>query len=185
MVKKKVTIIVDGKKYEATYIGKGQYSKVYRVGDRVVMYTKGDCAKEVLSMHLYEHITHLPELIRHENITTRPGIHWYVFSSPFYRDVTTKDKSAYKLMKDIVNCYNEIYYKYWRMGYKGVDLMKMFIMGMDEYKYFPRSVIKALDILVENAGNCGYNDVIFDIHKKNFGVNDYGTLIFRDLVAIK
>jgi len=90
----KSVITVDGQEYEAKYIGKGQYSKVFRVGDRVVYYTRGDCGKEVLAQFQYDRMTHLPELIRHQNITTVRGV-WYVFSSPYYRNVTTKDRSAY------------------------------------------------------------------------------------------
>ena len=184
MAKKQTVIEVDGKKCAATFLGKGQYSRVYKCSDRAVMYTKGDCAKEVLAMYMHENNAHLPQLLRHDNITIRPGEYWYVFSSPIYRDVRKADVSAYKLMNKIIKCFNELYYKFWTMGYRGTDLMRMFVVGMDECGYFPHSIIKAMNLLVDNAYNCGYDKVIFDIHKKNFGVNEYGTLIFRDIVAV-
>jgi hypothetical protein len=39
-------------------------------------------------------------------------------------------------------------------------------------------MINAMHLLVDLGAMCG--DVRFDFHKKNFGVNEYGTLIFRD-----
>ena len=54
------SIEVDGKSYQAKYIGKGHYSKVFRVGDRVVYYTRGDCGKEVIVMFQYDRMVHLP-----------------------------------------------------------------------------------------------------------------------------
>ena len=62
--------------------------------------------------------------------------------------------------------------------------MQAFLVGMKESKEFPYSVIKALNILIDNAANCG-DKIIFDIHKRNFGVNEYGTLIFRDIIAVQ
>ena len=71
--RKSGTIEVDGKFYKAKYIGKGQYSKVFRVGDRVVYYTRGDCGKEVLAQFQHDRMAHLPEIIRHENINSSRG----------------------------------------------------------------------------------------------------------------
>ena len=169
-------IEVDGRKYQAKYIGKGQYSKVYRVGDRVVYYTRGDCGKEVLAQFQYNRMTHLPELIRHENITTVIGT-WYVFSSPYYRDVKKSDTSAYSLMREIVKVFDACSGHYGKKKL-GIDTMREFVEVIRAMK-FPRSIVRALYELSEIAGNCGEN-MYFDFHKKNFGVNEYGTLIFRD-----
>lgn len=115
MAKKQVTITVDGKECVATFLGKGQYSRVYKCGDRAVMYTKGDCAKEVLAMYQYERNAHLPELIRHDNIKTSRGEYWYVFSSPIYKNVTKKyTPRAYTLMKKMITYYNKNYYGYYQ-----------------------------------------------------------------------
>lgn len=179
MAKRKPIITVDGRQYEAKYIGKGQFSKVYRVGDRVVMYTRGDCAKEVLAMFQYDRMAHLPELIRHENITVRPGIYWYVFSSPYYRNVTTRDKSAYELMNQIIQEYKVFYRMVNQIG-STINLMQGFVHYLLEESKVSRSVVKALEEIVNVASNCG-DKVGFDFHKKNFGVNEYGTLIFRDV----
>jgi len=175
-------IEVDGKQYQAKYIGKGHFSKVYRVGDRVVYYTRGDCGKEVLAMFQYDRIAHLPEIIRHENITM-PNATWYVFSSPFYRDVKKSDGSAYKLMRSImyvsVKAFPEIYREY-----KGIYAMQKFVDVIKPIDVLPRSVIRALQEIVNVASNCG-GSVGFDLHKKNFGVNEYGTLIFRDPIYVR
>lgn len=181
---KRVVIEVDGRFYEAEYLGRGQFSRVYRVGHRAIYYTKGDCAKEVLSMFQHERVTHLPEMIRHNNVTTRGGTEWYVFSSPYYRDVTTKDKSAWKMYKKLQNYYDKWYGFYWRQGHRGYYLMQAFVAGLEDDGNVPHSVTNALQVLVDLASNCG-EAVGFDFHKKNFGVNEYGTLIFRDLIYVE
>lgn len=182
-MRKKKIIEVDRQQYEATYISKGQFSKVYRVGDRAVMYTRGDCAKEVVAMFQYERIAHLPELIRHENVTTRSGIFWYVFSSPYYRNVTIKNRSAYELMLKIVELYvlyrrefsdhRTPYNVYFMQGFSGFIRHEV-----------PYSVVKALETIVGVASNCG-EEVGFDFHRRNFGVNKYGTLILRDVFFVR
>lgn len=176
-------IEVDGRKYQAKYIGKGQYSKVYRVGDRVVYYTRGDCGKEVLAMFRYDRMAHLPEIIRHENITTGRGI-WYVFSSPYYRNVTSRDTSAWRLMKEIQRSILRYRQALYIRGERGISLMQEQVNGMKEDRDVPNSVLKALQEIVDVASNCG-QDVWFDLYAKNFGVNEYGTLIFRDPIYVK
>jgi len=182
--RQKTTVIeVDGKWYNAKYVGKGRFSRVYRVGDRVVYYTMGDCGKEVLAMFQYDRLMHLPEIIRHENITTVRGI-WYVFSSPYYRNVRASDTSAYKLMMKIVKYIHLIgAYGYIR-GIRGHDLMRYIVDDMKRAREFPHSIIKAMEEIVEVASNCG-DKVGFDLHKNNFGVNEYGVLIFRDPIVVR
>lgn len=53
-----------------------------------------------------------------------------------------------------------------------------------KYENFPRSIIRALQEIVNVASNCG-SYVGFDFTKRNFGVNEYGTLIFRDVFFVK
>lgn len=180
-------IEVDGKLYKAKYIGKGHYSKVFRVGDRVVYYTRGDCGKEVLSMFQYDRIAHLPNITRHENITTTRGV-WHVFSSPYYRDVRKSDVSAWNMMKRIMEvskAYSDMYYG---AGSRDIYLMQAIVSSMkghnSKYGQLPRSIIRALEEIVDVASNCGVG-VRFDLHKKNFGVNEYGTLIFRDPIYVR
>ena len=182
-------IEVDGKQYHAKYIGKGQYSKVFRVGDRVIYYTRGDCGKEVLSLYVYDKETHIPEIIRHENITTVRGT-WYVFSSPYYRNVTAKDRSAYKIMNVLIREFRSFIYEYrhyQQQAYGRVTeddrMMLAFIEHLIESKIVPRSVTNALFRLYELARNCG-DRIGFDFKKQNFGVNEYGTLIFRDPIWV-
>lgn len=175
---KKVVIVVDGAKYNATYIGKGMYSRVYRIGDRVIYYTEDDCTKEVLSMFLYDRITHLPEMVRHDD--EQFGRNSYkVFSSPFYRNVKSTDASAWKLMNKVISL-TEI--EATRLHHQRVrifpDVMHTLVDRIEEYKQLPYSMINAMHLLVDLGSTCG--DARFDFHKRNFGVNHYGTLIFRD-----
>lgn len=179
----KSVIEVDGREYPAKYIGKGRYSKVFRVGDRVIYYTRGDCSKEVLAMYQYNRMAHLPELIRHENITMPSRAVWYVFSSPFYRNVTAKDKSAWELMTKILRVYAGAFNWAYDKGYRGIDLMQVIVGVIRGYGSLPHSAIKAMEEIVQVSSKCG-SDVGFDFHKKNFGVNEYGTLIFRDPVYV-
>ena len=177
-------IEVDGKLYQAKYIGKGQYSKVFRVGDRVVYYTRGDCSKEVLSMFQYDRMMHLPEIIRHENITTTRGI-WYVFSSPYYRNVTKKDGSACILMNKLIKYVKRFYREEWEgSDLRNVYFMQAIVHALKDIGEFPYSIIQAMFAIVDVASNCG-EGVGFDLHRKNFGVNEYGTLIFRDPIYVR
>lgn len=177
-----VTITVDGEHYNARRLGKGKYSIVYKVGDRAVYYTRGDCSKEVLAMYNYGRVTHLPEIIRHGNIHTNRSM-WYVFSSPIYANVTKKHKSAFELRRNII----EAYFSY-RNDIEGHGFSLRGIYGMLNFvKYLriyrpdiPKSISNALQVIVDVASNCGSDFVAFDFHKGNFGVNEYGTLIFRD-----
>jgi len=180
--RKTVRIEVDGTEYQATYVGKGHYSKVYRVGDRVIYYTRGDCSKEVLAMYQYDRMAHLPELVRHENRTVGYTT-WYVFSSPFYRNVTTKDKSAYLLMKKVIRVVEDAFTTGYQAGYKGRELMMLIVHVVKRHQEIPRSIVKALQEIVDVTSNCGDN-IGFDLHRGNFGVNEYGTLIFRDPVYV-
>lgn len=186
---RKSVIVVDGREYAAKYIGKGMYSKVFRVGDRVVYFTKGDCSKEVLAMYVYDKATHIPDMIRHENMTTAQAT-WYVFSSPYYRNVTSGDTSAWKLMKAIIEEHRNFrreYYHYQSQVYgkikDGERSMLAFIEYLRERRTVTQSAIRALYDLYELARNCG-DRIGFDFKKNNFGVNEYGTLIFRDPIWV-
>lgn len=178
-------IIVDGKKYDAKYVGKGQYSKVFRVGDRVVYYTKGDCGKEVLSLYVYDKETHLPELIRHENV-----MDYFVFSSPYYRNVKRTDSSAYRVMNTLIKefrIFMSEYRHYQQQAYgrvtDGERSMLAFVKYLQKAKMVPQSIIRVLFRLYELARNCG-DSIGFDFKRSNFGVNEYGTLIFRDPIWV-
>ena len=173
---------MDGRQYPAKYIGKGHFSKVFRVGDRVVYYTRGDCAKEVLAMFQYDRMAHLPEIIRHDNINSRRGTEWYVFSSPFYRNVTTKDSSAYRIMKNLISLTRQFNSEIFDSNIKGLERMRAFEVYVRGS--VPHSISKALQEIIDVSSNCGDN-IGFDFHKKNFGVNTYGTLIFRDPVYVR
>lgn len=176
------TVIVDGFKFPAKYIGKGQYSKVYRVGNRVVYYTRSDCAKEVLAMFQYDRIAHLPEMVRHDNIRLRHNT-YLVFSSPFYRNVKASDTSAWKLMNKVIKLtYIELTRLYNQQVRFYPDVMHTLVDRIDEYNELPHSIINAMHLLVDLGSTCG--DARFDFNKKNFGVNHYGTLIFRDPMYI-
>lgn len=178
-----VSVEIDGRFYGAKFLGKGSFSRAYRVGDRVVLYTKGDCAKEVLDLYQYDKMMHLPDVIRHEN--TDGG--WWCFSMPYYRNVSTKDQSAWKLYRALQAHFNVVYgrlyyrFKQGRVKPYGPDLMYAYVASV-KADGFPNSVVNALMRLTELAMNCG-DDVGFDFHKGNFGVNEYGVLIFRDVIA--
>jgi hypothetical protein len=170
----KTVVEVDGVKYPATYIGRGKFSRTFRVGDRVVYYTKGDCTKEVLAM-FGERRTHLPEIIRHNDVVVydkhwREKDRWQVYSSPYYRDVTAKDKEAWRLVNIL------------RGVWLSISIDKFSLEFLRLRKDIPRSIVRDLEYIYEVSKNCG-DKIYFDLHRKNFGVNEYGTLIFRDVIV--
>jgi hypothetical protein len=181
-------IKIDGKLYSAEYLGRGKFSKVFKVGNRAVYYTQGDCGKEVLAMFQRKRVMHLPEIVRHDDVEVR-GKYYYVFSSPIYRNVTRKDRSAYESMMMIINLYGRFWDKLVNeVGLvafnemTGAEIMERFVEYVRKIPIVPRSIVQALEELVNVAINCG-GDVVFDFHRRNFGVNEYGTLIFRDPIA--
>ncbi len=178
----KVIVEVDGKKYEGIFLGKGKFSKVFRVGDRVVYYTRGDCAKEVVARFAGRYI-HIPELIEHDKIRMR-GLWISVYSSPIYRDVKATDRSAWSLMNTLIKEYRNFQFTHSFMGgsgfSSGVEIMEAFVDRLKRRGKVPHSIINALNFIIDVAVNCG-EWVTFDFHRKNFGVNEYGTLIFRDV----
>jgi hypothetical protein len=178
----KSVITVDGRQYQAKYIGKGQYSRVFRVGDRVIYYTRGDCGKEVLAQFQYHRMAHIPEIIRHDNLSDSYGEPWYVFSSPYYRNVKSSDTSAWKLMNRVIQL-GKIFYRE-DNAYEGIQLMQRIVFRFEVESDISRSIVKALQEIVNVASNCG-DHIGFDLHKKNFGVNEYGTLIFRDPIYVR
>lgn len=185
MPRQKVVIQVDGKAYYAKYLGRGKFSRVYQVGNRAIYYTLDDCTKEVLALYYHGGTPHLPEIIRHDNITIG-RFDYQVYSSPVYRDLRRTDTSAYRIMKEILE-WNRSFYQMCSINgirYKlNYDTMIKFVEYCRTETDLPRSIVKALQEITELSSNCGY-DIMFDFHKKNFGVNAYGTLIFRDVVAL-
>lgn len=186
------TVVVDGIEYEGKFIGQGKFSKVYRVGNRVVYYTKNDCAKEVLGYSDVRMI-HLPELIRHENVIVydikKGEIKdvYNVYSAPYYKNVTRKDESAWLLMNKII----DLYFEYMininivcrRIGMTNIEKMEGFVDYIRGKVIIPRSIVNALAYLVDRIRDCG-EDAMFDFHSGNFGVNEYGVLILRDVVVV-
>jgi len=62
--------------------------------------------------------------------------------------------------------------------------MQGFVTYISQQDGISRSVVKALQEIVDISLNCG-KEVGFDLCKKNFGVNEYGTLIFRDPIYVR
>lgn len=187
------TVVVDGIEYEGKFIGQGKFSKVYRVGNRVVYYTKNDCAKEVLG-YSDVRMMHLPELIRHENVIVydikKGEIKdvYNVYSAPYYKNVTRKDESAWLLMNAIIDFYFEYYMRNKDIvrshsGMTNIEKMEGFVDYIRGKVIIPRSIVNALAYLVNRIRDCG-EDAMFDFHSGNFGINEYGVLILRDVVAI-
>jgi len=65
-----------------------------------------------------------------------------------------------------------------------LEYMQGFVDYMSKGKYVKHSIVKALQEIVDVASNCGQG-VGFDLHSMNFGVNEYGTLIFRDPIYVQ
>jgi len=179
---KEIKIIrIDGKEYIAEYLGKGVFSKVYRVGNRAIYFTKGDCSKKVLAMYSFERLPHITEIVQHNNVGA-----FQVYSSPIYGDVKKSDTSAWRLMTEIIKLY-KLYSSHLAVNFlrlSGRERMQGFVDMLEDDKSVPYSIIRSLQAMIEIYRNCGDN-TYFDFHKQNFGVNEYGTLIFRDIAFIK
>lgn len=171
----KKLVEIDGKLYEGKFVGKGKFSKVFRVGDRVVYYTKNDCTKDALAM-FGRRIMHLPEIIKHDVVKTSDGKGWFVYSSPYYKNLTSKYKSAWETYRKLIRAYVSFLRGTSSFGY---NLAVEFIEYLKKINFTPKSIIRALEHIIDIGSSCG-EYIYFDFHKGNFGVNEYGVLIFRD-----
>src|SRR5579862_82599 len=93
-----IQIKVRGQFLNATYLGKGLFTTAYRVGDIVYCYTNTDKMKEAIRE--CEGV-HIPQITLEDTDCLFRRIQYdYVYSMPYYRNITSKDTEAWKILKE-------------------------------------------------------------------------------------
>lgn len=163
------TLLIDGTEIPAHYISQGMFCKAYRSGNRVYLLCTGDYSKECIALFCDKTIPHIPHITRHEPLVER-GKDYQIYSMPFYRKLTTKDKKAYrqwKTLPTIIRSYSE--------ASTYVD---------SEQNNTPESVREAIRELIGAFCNYDIDGMLLEFNKSNVGVNEQtGDLILRDCLA--
>lgn len=193
-------ITVDGKRLDATYLGRGKYCVAYRHGKRVYLFVdQDDNMKDAITSFGGCHGYHIPRLKYHED--AKRGNKWVkIFSSPYYRNVTAKDKKAWAIIKTLRKVEAEIREKFHRkvrlrndeFRREGRRAKMAFFCYAHDYRQrvvnvlelreaVPQSVIDSLRKMSSAGGNWG--DAMWDFSRTNFGVTQSGRLILRDVLV--
>jgi hypothetical protein len=176
------TIRVDDKDLEAEFLGKGHYCTAYRAGDTVYCFVVEDeYMKEVISQWI-ENVPHIPAIRKHDDQQIR-GKWFQLYSMPFYRNITAKDREAWAALKVLKESaerlFRQEYCQAKPLAVHGAYFNQAIIE--DTRGKVPESVTKALEELASAAQNYGCG-VSFEFGQRNIGVDDQGRIIFRDIL---
>lgn len=178
-------IAIDGRQYKALFVGRGVYSKTFLLCTQteciVVYYTKNDCTKEALSL-LSRKVKHIPRVRAHHPVVIKSVV-YNVYTSPYYRDVTKRDILAWRHYDEMKKLYNSYRSIAWKDISKGYEFVCGFVEYMKSVGTLPESLIEAFNVVLLLVINCD-GTVYVDIKKNNFGVDDNGNLVLRDVFFI-
>lgn len=186
------TITVDGKKMDATFLGKGHHATAWLVGETVYLFV-GDAMKELLWIgldHGNQTDPHLPQIKRHDD---DPRTGKQVYSMPYYKPLTAQDKSAwadYKAVKLALEQAQEEIRKQYGMNFAyrlhNAEIAdRVFVgpppAGMKTWGVSSPEFIFSVQRLSSMMPNYGMG-VGFEFAPRNLGVDREGRLILRDVV---
>lgn len=161
---------IDGQTVRAQFIGKGLFSKAYRVENTVYLLTQGDYSKECIA--LFARGQHIPVITRHEDIEEGRAM-YQVFSMPFYQPMRKKHSKAWKqwaFLKQVCvvpGGYFEV--REW--------------LDSDRVKLeLEPTVWDALDQMIEAFSNYDSESMGLEFNKVNVSVDEKGELILRDVL---
>lgn len=176
-------ITVDGKAFEAEYLGAGHHARAYRAGDTVYLFVhgEGECMKDAVAEWCSD-MPHVPVVKRHDETRVR-GREYRVYSMPYYRNVTAKDASAWAVLRTLSEAAERIRRaKY--MGDRPLTTWGIYFAQdviEDTRGKVPESVSEALTELMNAGSNYG-SGVTFEFGRRNIGVDAEGRIVFRDIL---
>lgn len=197
-VKAAVITLDNGLELYAQYLGKGLFTTAWSVLDGVYLFVRSkpegtDYSKDILITARkdldYEEDNakrlgkyHLPEL---EELGSLDKDDTRVFKSIQYEPLRASHKKAYAQFKILNKIYEETWRRVMIPGFgqnrtaTGYDFNWHFLAEIED-KVDPElhAALRAVAEACENYGS-GY---IFEINKVNVGVNQFGTLILRDII---
>lgn len=189
-------ITVDGRAFNAAYLGKGFFcSGAFRefIGDeltptgRVFLFIRdhdnselSDFSKEALSMWCNK-LPHIPEVERHEPITT-VGKEQCVYSMPYYRTLTATHALAWRQYKTLRTIRDDAWIA-WDKQSKPLSQWGLYfaehVIELATGKV-PESITAALTEMLNAMSNYG-SGYSLEFTLRNLGVDADGCLVFRDI----
>jgi hypothetical protein len=153
------------------FLGKGLWSKVYRVSEDEVIILSSDPAKECLAIFCQD-VKYLPKLTCLENVN---DVACYL--SPFYYPLKASNKKAWGQYKAVKQCLEAVSFQE-REKYKCFEGFKNALYCLD----IDPEIIEAINTLLDNMAN--YTDHVFlELSPRNVKVDGNGELILLDIIG--
>ena len=151
-------------------IGKGMFSKVYKINEKEVVILTNDNSKECLATFC-QGGTHVPKIERLEDIGD-----FQAYRMPLYFKLTTKSKQAwaqYKILKNLFSNNRDF------PEYTGFEIAKERLEACAD---LPDSVKEDIGLILDNMAMYTAH-IFFDIVPRNMMVDELGNLILIDIIG--
>jgi hypothetical protein len=174
----------DGTELAVHYLGRGAHATAYQHGLTVyLLVDEDDNMKEALELFVPDGTPHVPPVKRLGTVCKR-GKCRNVYTMPYYRTVTAKDKEAWAVVKLLESTRLELHRTRFVATGKclsvyGIELMYEVIQATRTK--VPESVTEALEALSYAGSNYGCG-VTFEFGRRNIGVDERGGVVFRDVL---
>ena len=169
------TLRINGETLQAEYIGKGSFSRVYRVGDSVYIFLKlgpscenTDYSKEILKNCAYSQ--HVPQIEYIDKTETH-----IIYKMPFYNKLTV-GSVAYKQAKILYKAWVKTWYNPKEDNFTNNH---KFVNSIDSL--LPASIIEALREIIDESGNYGLQYRL-EFPLRNTAEDSEGNLILLDVL---
>jgi hypothetical protein len=155
------------------FLGKGMFSKAYRIGEKVIVLTS-DMSKECIAIFCQGENPHIPKMERLDDINGKD-----CYLMPYYKPLKASEKEAWKQYKALKEAIDSVPYQE-RQKYTCFAGYKKAILDCPSISW---NLKEACLCIVENMQS--YTDCIFlEISPRNAKVDENGKLILLDIVGI-
>ena len=170
----KKQIKLNGQKVEAEYIGKGQFSTCYRIGNKVYSFTKNDPSKELINLFCDDNI-HLPALHLFESYND----YTQVYDMPFYDKLTKDSEPAWSQYKTLKSLWEGIP-TLWKAPQDWHKEKVQKFQDLVNASGLPESLKDAINQLCSNSYN--YDRILFEFSLRNLATDEQDNLILLDVI---
>lgn len=162
----------NGKEVHCQWLGKGMFCQAWQNKNDVylIVDSVNDPSKEILCSIYKEEgkVKHLPGCQRIDTYGDK-----YVYLMPYYRNITAKDKEAWKQYRELKN---------FRESISSFAHKCQHDVNLEVLKFIPKSPIRnALELLLNWSTNYG-DQIGWEFSPRNLGVDSRGNLILRDVM---
>ena len=163
----------------ARFLGAGEFAKCFLYDNFVYSFVKygnreSDYSKEAISLYTDENNPHIPEFEKLDS----PSDFYMIFKSPYYKELTTENKEAWKIAKELKRIWQNTQYSIHKNGW---NTNEDIINRLKESAIIPDSIIEAIESINVACSNYGL-DYYLEFPKRNLKVNDNGELILLDCI---